>query len=128
MIPQRQIPIIDAARATLKNRPSVSAAQVSMLRNLVPDPTSLATNVDQQTVLSTFIPVKLRQVRTKLSRLNLNKAAREAVALKEQFRREDRELAAQGRHAEIWARNRRLMGIKDGERLRLIGFGGARFE
>jgi hypothetical protein len=72
--------------------------------------------------------VKLRQVRTKLSRLNLNKAAREAVALKEQFRREDRELAAQGRHAEIWARNRRLMGIKDGERLRLIGFGGARFE
>ena len=64
----------------------------------------------------------------KLSRLNLTKADREIVALKAQFRREDAELRRQGRGAEIVARNRRLMGIEEGERTRLVGFGGVRFE
>lgn len=72
--------------------------------------------------------MKLRHLKAKLSRLNLTKAAREAAGLKEQFRREDQELAAQGRGDEVWARNRRLMGIKEGARGRLVGFGGTRFE
>jgi hypothetical protein len=72
--------------------------------------------------------VKLRHSNTKLSRLNLTKAAREAAALKADFRREDQALAAQGRGDEVWARNRRLMGIKEGARGRLVGFGGTRFE
>ena len=72
--------------------------------------------------------MNLRHLRTKLSRLNLTKADREIAALKEQFRREDAELRAQGRGAEIVARNRRLMGINEGEKTRLVGYGGVRFE
>lgn len=73
-------------------------------------------------------PVKLRHFRTKLSRLNLTKADREVAALKDQFRKEDQSLAEAGRHEEIAQRNRRLIGLKDGERTRLVGFGGVRFE
>lgn len=72
--------------------------------------------------------MKLRHLKTRISRLNLTKAAREASALKVQFRREDQELAAQGRGDEVWTRNRRVMGISEGARGRLVGFGGTRFE
>jgi hypothetical protein len=72
--------------------------------------------------------VKLRHVVTKLSRLNLTKADREIAALKAQFRTEDQELVRQGRGAEIELRNRRLMGLKDGAKTRLVGFNGVRFE
>lgn len=72
--------------------------------------------------------MNLRHLKTKLSRLNLTKADREVAALKDQFRREDQALTKAGRHEEIAQRNRRLMGLKDGERTRLVGFGGVRFE
>lgn len=85
-------------------------------------------NVDPHSSYATVSLVKLRHFNTKLSRLNLTKAAREAAALKADFRREDQALAAQGRGDEVWARNRRLMGIKEGARGRLVGFGGTRFE
>jgi hypothetical protein len=70
----------------------------------------------------------LRRAIAKLSRINLTKADREIAALKDQFRKEDQLLARAGRHAEIALRNRRLMGLKDGERTRLVGFGGVRFD
>jgi len=73
-------------------------------------------------------PLNLRHFRTKLSRLDLTKADREVAALKDRFRKEDQALAKAGRHEEIALRNCRLMGLKDGERTRLIGFGGVRFE
>ncbi len=71
---------------------------------------------------------KLRHFISKLRRLDLTKADREVTALKKQFRREDLELLAQGRGDEIAARNRRLMGIKDGAKTRLVGYNGVRFE
>lgn len=84
--------------------------------------------VDPAAVMTNVSTVNLRHLKTKLSRLNLTKADREVAALKAQFRREDLALASEGRHDEIALRNRRLMGLKDGERTRLVGFGGVRFE
>jgi hypothetical protein len=72
--------------------------------------------------------MKLRHCINRLSRLNLTKADREVAALKAQFRAEDQELIRQGRGDEIARRNRRLMGIKDGAKTRLVGFNGVRFE
>lgn len=84
--------------------------------------------VDRSSLTSNLSFVNLRHLKTKLSRLNLNKAAREAAALKTQFRREDLALAAQGKEDEIWARNRRLLGIRAGAKGKLVGFNGVRFE
>ncbi len=85
-------------------------------------------SVDGRTVPTIVSPVKLRHFISKLRRLDLTQAAREATALKDQFRREDRELLAQGRGDEIAARNRRLMGIREGAKGKLVGFNGVRFE
>lgn len=57
--------------------------------------------------------VNLRHLKTKISRLNLTAAAREAAALKTQFRREDEELCRQGRGAEVVADRRKNLGITD---------------
>lgn len=84
--------------------------------------------IDPATPVASVPDVNLRHLKTKLSRLNLTQADREVAALKEQFRKEDLALADAGRHEEIALRNRRLMGLKDGERTRLVGFGGVRFE
>jgi hypothetical protein len=84
--------------------------------------------VDPSPQTTTLACVNLRHLRTKISRLNLTAAAKEAAALKAQFRTEDEELRRQGRGDEIALRNRRLMGLKDGEKTRLVGFGGVRFE
>lgn len=51
----------------------------------------------------------------------------EVAALKAQFRREDEDLRRQGRGAEIIARNRELLGIPEGARGKLVGFGGRFF-
>jgi len=104
---------------------AVSSAQVGFVAKAFPQ---LATAVDPTASTTTVSNVKVRHIINKLSRLNLTKADREVVALKDQFRREDQELLRQGRGAEIVARNRRLMGIKEGEKGRLVGFGGVRFE
>jgi len=71
---------------------------------------------------------KLRHFLSRLRRLDLTEAAREATALKEQFRREDMELLAQGRGDEIVARDRRLLGIREGAKFKLVGFNGELFE
>ncbi|MBL9219842.1 MAG: hypothetical protein JNG82_15245 [Opitutaceae bacterium] len=103
----------------------VSPAQVGFVAQVF---SQLATAVDPTASPTTVSSVKVRHILNKLSRLNLTKADREVAALKDQFRREDQELLRQGRGAEIVARNRRLMGIKEGEKTRLVGFGGVRFE
>lgn len=102
--------------------------QVSLLRRLLPRPAPSGMSVDGKGVPATVPPVKLRHFISKLRRLDLTQAAREATALKDQFRREDRELLAQGRGDEIAARNRRLMGIREGAKGKLVGFNGVRFE
>lgn len=99
-----------------------------MVRGLLPNPKSAVIDVDPSHRLARFGSVKLRHFISKLRRLDLTQAAREATALKDQFRREDRELLAQGRGDEIAARNRRLMGIREGAKGKLVGFNGVRFE
>ena len=67
---------------------------------------------------------KVRQSTSKLHRADLTEADRETAKLKAQFRKEDEELRAQGRGDEIVARNRRLLGIREGAKGRLVGVGG----
>jgi len=105
-----------------------AAAQMAMVSRLLSGGSSGWKPVDPAASAGSVPPVNLRHLKTKLSRLNLTKADREVAALKEQFRKEDLALANAGRHEEIALRNRRLMGLKDGARTRLIGFGGVRFE
>lgn len=71
---------------------------------------------------------KVRNSISKLHRADLTAADRETAVLKEQFRREDEELRAQGRGDEIVARNRRLLGIREGAKGKLIGVGGKLFK
>ncbi len=84
--------------------------------------------IDPAASNSSVMTVKLRHLRTKFSRLDLTRKDREVAALKNRLREEDQALASAGRHEEIALRNRRLMGLGDGERTRLVGFGGVRFE
>jgi hypothetical protein len=105
-----------------------TSEQMAALKRWLASGNSVRKPVDGSTAAATIPTMKLSHLRTKLSRLNLTKADREVAALKEQFRKEDLALAGQGKHAEVALRNRRLMGLKDGERTRLVGFGGVRFE
>ena len=73
-------------------------------------------------------PVNLRHFKTKLSRLNLTEAAREAVALKTQFRREDEELCRQGRGAEVVADRMKNLGISGSGETRLLTVNGVRIK
>jgi hypothetical protein len=114
-----------------ENRSSAAptrSAQIAMLRKLLFGGFKAWKPIDPAAPTASVSVVNLRHLKTKLSRLNLTKADREVAALKEQFRKEDLALAGQGKHAEVALRNRRLMGLKDGERTRLVGFGGVRFE
>lgn len=106
----------------------VQMATVRSVRKLLSGGFTSWKPVDPAAAVTNVSTVNLRHLKTKLSRLNLTKADREVAALKAQFRREDLALASEGRHDEIALRNRRLMGLKDGERTRLVGFGGVRFE
>lgn len=65
---------------------------------------------------------------SKYRRLDLTKADQEVTSLKQQFRRENAELRAQGRGDDIVARNRRLLGIREGAKSKLVGFGGKLFK
>jgi len=107
---------------------SVTPAQVAVVKRLFVGGTFGRKPVDRAVGKANVAAMKLRHLRTKLSRINLTKADREVAALKDQFRKEDLALASEGRHEEIALRNRRLMGLKDGARTRLVGFGGVRFE
>lgn len=105
-----------------------SLARLTKIRKLLAGDFTSWKPVDPAASAASVSRVNLRHLKTKLSRLNLTKADREVVALKEQFRKEDLALANAGQHDEIALRNRRLMGLKDGARTRLVGFGGVRFE
>lgn len=110
-----------------KNPPPHSA-QVSASRRLLAQIRPPVIDVDPPSGMAGFVSVKLRHLISKLRRFNLTKADREVAALKDRFRREDKELLAQGRGDEIAARNRRLMGIREGAKGKLVGFNGVRFE
>lgn len=70
--------------------------------------------------------MKWRHVLTKISRLNLTAAAREAATLKAQFRREDEELYRQGRGDEVLADRRKNLGIAPDGKTELVTVNGVR--
>lgn len=70
----------------------------------------------------------LRHFISKLRRLDFCEVDREASALKKQFRCENAKLRAQGRGDVIVARNRRLLGIREEAKSKLVGFNGKLFE
>lgn len=69
-----------------------------------------------------------RQTIGKRRRQDLTRVDRQVTAMKAQFRREDLVELAQGRGEELTARNRRLLGIREGAKGKLVGFNGIRFE
>ena len=85
-------------------------------------------NVDPPPRLANVATVNLRHIKTELSRLNLNEAAREAAALKAQFRREDDELIRQGRGAEVIADRMKTLGVSTSGRTRLLTVNGSRID
>ena len=70
--------------------------------------------------------MNLRHLKTKLSRLNLTPAAREAAALKAQFRCEDDELYRQGRGAEVLADPMKNLGLSEAGKTELVTVNGVR--
>ncbi|MDP3072765.1 MAG: hypothetical protein Q8N18_20900 [Opitutaceae bacterium] len=72
--------------------------------------------------------MNLRHLRTKFSRLNLTEAAREATALKAQFRREDDELIRAGRGAEVVADRRKNLGLSESGKTKLLTVNGVRIK
>jgi len=68
----------------------------------------------------------LRNMFTAFSRLNLSKAAREAVALKAEFRREDDGLYRQARGAEVLADRKRSLGGSLNTRAEVLTINGIR--
>lgn len=85
-------------------------------------------NIDAWTALASLSGMKPRQATDKVRPLDPTRADREVAALKQQFRREDLAELAQGRGAELTARNRRLLGIREGVKGKLVGFNGVCFE
>jgi len=85
-----------------------SKAQLAF--RLRPRPRRQTTSVDQPSVSANLSDMNLQRIKTKLARLNLTKAAREATALKAEFRREDEALYRQGRGAEVLADRKRNLG------------------
>jgi len=73
-------------------------------------------------------PVNLRRLKTKLSRLDFTEAAREATALKAQFRREDAVLYRQGRGNEVLADRMRNLGITASAKTVLLTVNGVRIK
>lgn len=72
--------------------------------------------------------MNVRRPTSKLARLNLTKAQREADAIKAEFRREDQALARAGRAREVLGKNVAALGWDlKGERARLLSINGVRF-
>lgn len=94
----------------------------------LPSPIVPGKPIDRRARGVTLLLVKTQRSRSNLARLDLNQADQEVASLKRQFREEDQVLVRQGRQGEIASRNRRLMGLRDGAKTRLVGFGGVRFE
>ena len=70
--------------------------------------------------------MNMRHMLTTFSRLNLSKAAREAAALKAEFRREDEGLRRQGRGAEVVADRKRSLGGSLNTRAEVLTINGVR--
>ena len=70
--------------------------------------------------------MNMRHMFTAFSRLNLSRAAREAVALKTEFRREDEGLYRQGRGAEVLADRKRSLGGSLNTRAEVLTVNGVR--
>ncbi len=111
-------------------RPADSAtpAQVAVVRRLFGGGIIAWKPVDRATANANVPGVKLRHLRTKLSRLNLTEAAREASALKAQFRREDKELCRQGRGADVVADRMKNLGLTGSGETRLLTVNGVRIK
>jgi len=75
---------------------------------------------------SNLSSMKLRHILTALSRLNLSKAARDAAALKAEFRREDEALYRQRRGAEVLADRKRSLGGSLNARAEVLTINGVR--
>ena len=65
---------------------------------------------DRVLLLIHLTAMNMRHMFTAFSRLNLSRAAREAVALKAELRREDEALYRQGRGADVLADRKRSLG------------------
>lgn len=98
----------------------------SWIRHGVAPASSAGAEIDQTRIPPTVHGVKLRHPRTKLSRLDISDAAREATALKAQFRRDDEELYRQGRGAEVLADRMKNLGVTEPGRTRLLTVNGVR--
>ena len=70
--------------------------------------------------------MNLRHMLTGFSRLNLSRAAREAVALKAEFRREDAALYRQGRGASVLVDRKRSLGGSLTSRTEVLTINGVR--
>ena len=64
--------------------------------------------------------MNFRRFLTRITRLNLTAAAREAAALKAEFRWEDAKLSAEGRSAEVWADRTKNLGGDVNSRAELL--------
>ena len=80
--------------------------------------------IDPAATTRSVSPVNLRHLKTKLSRLDITDASREATALKAQFRRVDDELYRQGRGAEVLADRKKNLGVTGASRTRLLTVNG----
>jgi hypothetical protein len=103
-------------------------AQMATVRKLLSGLFKAWKPIDPAVPTASVSPVNLRHFKTKLSRLNLTEAAREAVALKTQFRREDEELCRQGRGAEVVADRMKNLGISGSGETRLLTVNGVRIK
>jgi hypothetical protein len=121
-----------AAKPIAVSRPnkaiSIAPAQIAIVRRLSSRSILPESGVDHASESARLDTVKLRHLKAKLSRLNLTEAAREASALKAQFRREDEELYRQGRGAEVLADRKKNLGIADSGTIRLVTVNGVRIE
>ena len=112
------------------HRPSgpTLSVQLATVRKLLTGRFTAWKPIDRVTTAPSVPTVNLRHLKTKLSRLNLTEAAREAVALKAQFRREDEELCRQGRGGEVVADRMKNLGISGSGETRLLTVNGVRIK
>lgn len=112
------------------NRPSrpTLSVQMATFKKLLPGRFTVWKPIDPAEISRSVSTVNLRHLKTKLSRLNFTEAAREAVALKAQFRREDEELCRQGRGAEVVADRIKNLGISGSGETRLLTVNGVRIK
>lgn len=103
-------------------------AQLSVAKRVWTGRFSCGMPVDPTAFSATTDDVKLRHLKTKLSRLDLTEAAREATALKAQFRREDAELYRQGRGDAVLADRMKNLGFTGTAKTEVLTVNGVRIK